>query len=321
MSGLDLVQLTPLTLTWDTAFRLFSLRCKSQNLSLRTQQLYSEKLGGFRRWVTQNNISKPVEVQASHLRSFLEACKARGISDQTVDGFYRVLRTLWRFLHSDGLILIDPMNKVERPRRQRRYARPFTAEQLNLLLAQIDVKTSLGLRDYALILLLADSGLRLSEALSLNLGSMDWANNSAVVLGKGRKERRVAWGLTARRALLAWARRVGGIEGSGLLFVNRYGQRLSPCTFDQRMKDYTRAAGIAQKRLSPHALRHFFALSFLKNGGDVMALQKILGHESLEMVRQYANMSDDDVLAKHRAASPLDRIGPLPGERRRVRLK
>ena len=68
-------------------------------------------------------------------------------------------------------------------------------------------------------------------------------------------------------------------------------------------------------------MRHFFALTFLRNGGDVMALQKLLGHSSLDMVRNYVNMSDDDALNAHRRASPLDKLGPMPGEVRRVRLR
>jgi integrase/recombinase XerD len=111
------------------------------------------------------------------------------------------------------------------------------------------------------------------------------------------------------------------VGGSDWLWINRYGVPLKGYSFTLRLKQYTKAAGIAAKRLSPHALRHFFALTFLKNGGDVMALQKLLGHSSLEMVRNYVNMTDDDALAKHRLASPLDRMGPLPGERRQVRLK
>ena len=87
------------------------------------------------------------------------------------------------------------------------------------------------------------------------------------------------------------------------------------------MKWHTKKAGIASARLSPHALRHFFALSFLKNGGDAMSLQKLLGHTSLEMVRRYVNMTDDDVMAKHRLASPLDRMTALPGQNRRVTLR
>ena len=321
MGGIDLACLKPQDLTWDAAYRMFPLRCRSQNLSPRTQHLYAEKLRGFRKWAEDGGRARPVEITANDLRSFLDSRKERGVSDQTVDGFFRVLRTFWRYIHREGLIILDPMDRVERPLRARRFAQPFTEDQLRQLLAVIDKGDSLGLRDYALVILLADTGLRLSEALSIKLTDVEWASQSLIVMGKGRKERRVAFGLAARQALLAWLRIRGAIEGAHELFVNRYGGRLSTCTVSQRVKGYTVTAGIAARRRSPHALRHFFALSFLKNGGDVMNLQKLLGHSSLDMVRNYCSMTDDDTLAAHRLASPMDKMGPLPNERRQVRLK
>lgn len=321
MSGISLVSLKPQDLTWDLALRLFALRCKSQNLSGRTQGLYTGSLGLFKRWLEQNGDPRPADVQVGHLRAYLADCKSRGNSDATVDCSYRILRTLWTFLLRDGLILLDPMAKVERPRRERKFISPITDEQLRAILTQIDMTDILGQRDSSLILFLADTGLRLGEALSVKLNDIDWTSNSVVVMGKGRKERRVAFGRSARQALLTWARRRGTLEGSEWLWVNRMGQQMKPNNFEQRMKKLTVKAGIAADRLSPHALRHFFALSFLKNGGDVMALQKLLGHASLDMVRNYVNMSDDDALAKHRQASPLDRMGILPNDRQQVRLR
>ncbi|MFA5140420.1 MAG: tyrosine-type recombinase/integrase [Elusimicrobiota bacterium] len=309
--------LRPEALTWEQAFRLFSLRCKSQNLSPRTQELYAEKLGAFERWVGKVPL---FEVSPSHLRAHLEERKTRGNSDQTVDGAFRVLRTFFRFLHRDGLILIDPMEKVERPRRERRFVKPISEEQLRALLASLGTGDALAVRDHALILFLADTGVRLSEALGMKAGDVDWSSGSAVVFGKGRKERRVAFGQTARRALMSWLKVRGPFEGADGLWVNRFGERLTRHAFEQRFKRHTRAAGIEGRRVSAHALRHFFALQFLRNGGDVMSLQKLLGHSSLAMVRNYVNMTDDDALAKHRSASPLDRMGPLPGERRAVKL-
>jgi len=185
----------------------------------------------------------------------------------------------------------------------------------------MDTGNTLGARDHALTLFLADTGLRISEALSLRIKDIEWAGNTVAVLGKGRKERRVAFGQTAKKALLSWIQRRGVTETDAFLWVNRYNEQMRRMNFQQRIKQYSKRAGIAAQRLSPHALRHFFALQFLKNGGDAMSLQKLLGHSSLEMVRNYVNMTDDDALAKHRQASPLDRMGPLPGERRQVRLK
>ena len=321
MDRLGIITLKPGELTWETALRLFFLRCKTKDISPRTMELYQTHLKTLQEWVKANGEPKPEETGQTVLRSFLEAYKARGNKPATVDGMWRVLRTLFGFLHQEGLIMVDPMEKVERPKKERRFIKPVTEEQLRLLLGQMDTKDILGLRDYALTVFLADTGLRLSEALSLRICDLDWTGNSVSVLGKGRKERRVAFGQTARRVLLAWIekRRPGTKEE--FLWVNRYGQQMQRLNFQQRMKAYSKSAGIAADRLSPHALRHFFALQFLKNGGDVMTLQKLLGHSSLEMVRNYVNMTDDDALADHRKASPLDKMGPLPGERRSVRLK
>ena len=321
MDGLKFTSLKPDELTWDTALRLFSLRCKSANLSHRTLRVYTEKLDGFRRWITANGEPKPAEVRAEHLRAFLAYTKGRGISDQTVDGFFRVIKTLFRFLHGDGLLLLNPMEKVERPARERRFARSFTQDELVRVMKQIDSRTTLGARDYAIIALAADSGLRAEEMLTIKLGDVDWGGNSVLVLGKGRKERRVAFGQTVRKVLMHWLRLRGTIEGSDLLFVNRFGEKLSVCGMEQRLRRYTRDAGVAAPRLNLHALRHSFALAFLRNGGNAMTLQKLLGHTSLDMVRNYVNMTDDDALADHRKASPLDKMGALPGESRQVRLR
>lgn len=321
MDSLRLASLKPETLTWDVALRLFLLRCKSKNLSVRTQGLYTEKLRNFRKWIEPNGADRPAAVESGHLRAFLGAYKTRGVSDLTVDAFYRILATFWRFLERDGLVLVNPMGKVERPRREQRFAKPVTEHQLRLILQTMDTRDVLGLRDYTLTLLLADTGLRLSEALAMKLSDIDWATNSMVVMGKGRKERRVAFGQTARKALLNWSERRGTIEGSETLWLNRMGGPMQSNNFQQRMKKHTRAAGISERRLSPHALRHFFALQFLRNGGDVMTLQKLLGHTSLDMVRNYVSMTDEDSMAAHRRASPLDKMGPLPNERKQVWLK
>lgn len=321
MDGLSLTSLKPEELTWDAALRLFLLRCKSQNLSERTLGLYKGHLAGFLRWAAANGAALPAQANATHLRFYLEACKARGCKPLTVDCIFRIMRTFWKFLLRDGLIILDPMAKLERPRSEKRFIKPITPDQLQAILTTMDTSDALELRDYALTLFLADTGLRLSEGLAVRLAEIDWATSSIVVLGKGRKERRVAFGQTARKALMVWMQKRGTIEGSEWLWVNRKGEKMKPNNFQQRMKEYTEKAGIAADRLSPHALRHFFALSFLKNGGDVMALQKLLGHSSLDMVRNYVNMTDDDALNAHRRASPLDKLGPLPGETKRVRLK
>ena len=116
MSGLELVTMRPEALGWDQAVRLFLLRGRSKNIAEGTLRLYERHLGAFLRWLAENGNAAPAEVTATHLRGWLDACKSRGNRSTTVDCAFRILRTFWRFLLRDGLIIVDPMEKVERPR-------------------------------------------------------------------------------------------------------------------------------------------------------------------------------------------------------------
>jgi site-specific recombinase XerD len=309
-------------LTWDTAERLFLLRCKSQNLAKPTLDLYTTRLDLFVKWATETGASKPAKMRPEDLRAFIESCRARGNKASTVEQVLRILRTFWGFLKRDGLVLVDPMEKIERPKREKKLVRPISEGELRKVLEKIDTRRAFGPRDYSLILFLADSGARISEALSLKMVYVDWVAQTATLHDKGGKERRVGFGRRVREAVLSWLRRRGGGEDvAGPVWVDRFGLPLKRHHFEHRFKALTVLAGISAARRNCHALRHYFALTFLRNGGDPLSLQRLLGHEDLTMTRHYCAQTDDDVLAKHRQASPLDRLAPLPGEHRRVRIK
>ena len=320
MGAIGIVALKPQDLTWDKAVRLFMLRCRSLNLSAGTQALYTIRLRGWTDWLAKNGNTPPAELRADAIRAFLEAMKAEGWKDDTTDSAFRILRTFFRWLEREGLTLVNPMARVERPRRERRLIRPFSEDQLRAFLGAINTRTAIGARDFALTVLLADSGIRISEALSLRLPDLDFGEGVSRVLGKGRRERVIPLGQTVKRALLDWLKERGEIAGMDRVFCNRFGQPLCRRTVLDAFHDYGKKAGIEGVRLSPHTLRHTFAVAYLRNGGDVLTLQRTLGHATLEMTRRYAELADTDAINKHRQASPLDRMGPLAGERKRVRL-
>lgn len=321
MTGVTIQTLRPEALTWEIADRLFQLRCRAQNLSAGMCANYEKTSRALRRALALAGGPQPAEVTVHHLRGAIDGWKAAGLASETLETRFRHLRTFFNFLHKDGLLLQNPAAALERPKVERRLIRPFTPEQFAVTLAQIRADP-LGLRDRALLLLLADTGLRISEALGLNIGELDLAGNTAVVMGKGRVERRVCWGETARRALMAWLRVRPEGKDTDYVFCNHFGGRLGSTPFQHRLKEYTRRAGIAANRLSCHALRHFWACQFLKSTGDLVTLSRLLGHTTLAMSKRYLNLTDDEVLAKARQlGSVLDRLGPLPGDRRNVRLK
>ena len=321
MTGPIFQTLTPEALTWETAIRFFNLRCKALNLSAGTCSNYAWTFRLLLRHLAENGDHKPADLTIHHLRACMEAWKASGVASETVFNRYRNLRAFFNFLHKDGLILINPATQLERPRVERRLIKPFTETQFTTLLAHIP-DTPLGLRDKALLILLADTGLRRNEALGLNIGDLDLANNQAVVMGKGRKERRVCWGEATRKALLTWLKLRPNAKPENPIFCNQFGGRLGGRVVSARIKKHTRRAGIAASRLNCHALRHFWACQFLKNTGDIITLSRLLGHTTLDMSKRYLNLTDDEVLAKSRqVGSVLDRMEGLPGYRKRMKFK
>lgn len=296
--------------TFQQAYEEFKLRCDSRNLSMGTLDWYRQILGGLGRFLAERyEITGMEEITPGHIRTHLVQLKARDLSSETIHRTYGGLRCFFRFLVREGLIRSNPMELVERPRRERHLIQPLLPEQVRTLLDQADPKTFLGLRNKVLMMLMLDSGLRLSEALRLKLRDVDTAGGTVLVMGKGRKERRVPFAKVTRQGLDAFlAMRRRSVVTSDLLFTSRDGRELTSRHIQILIKRYGERAGIRGVRVSPHTLRHTCATQYIRNGGDPFSLQQILGHSTLEMVRNYVNLASRDVYDAHRRFSPIDRL-------------
>jgi integrase len=160
-------------------------------------------------------------------------------------------------------------------------------------------------RDRAFILLMIDSGLRLSEVIALNWGDVDVNTGIIkVVSGKGRKARIVLIGFNARRALLRYQGEVT-LGDDQPVFQSESGRRFTVSGMRSWVLRLGNRAGI---KLSPHALRRTFATLALKAGMNVFQLQGLLGHSSLEMTRRYVAMLDEDLVDAHKKHGPIDHL-------------
>lgn len=167
-----------------------------------------------------------------------------------------------------------------------------------------------SVRDRAIVLLLLDTGLRVSEAAGIRLGDLR-PDGSGKVMGKGAKERIVPIGSTARGAIVRYIAQRGPGSTDAPLFLGRRGA-LDWRGMQQVFKRLKTRAGVTG-RCSPHSLRHTFARSYLVNGGDIFSLQRILGHTTLDMVKRYVSLAAFEIVrGLHAGASPADRllIGP-----------
>lgn len=269
------------------------------------------------------------EISPDQLRAFITEMRSRPglkgrkqVSDFTLFAYHRVVNAFFNYLERQELLAANPMKRVPKPKVGSYLIQPFSEEQVKKLLAQPDVTTFAGLRDFTLMCFLLDTGCRISEALALTYTDLDCQHRLARLMGKGRKERQVPFG----EHTLAWlerylARRRESLD-TDFVFVNQYGEQLTRNTVAQRIADYGDRAGLRGVRASAHTFRHTFGVCWLLGKGDykgdAISLQRILGHSTPAMTQRYVHLVGQDFRKLHDRLSPADGIvAPPPSDRRR----
>jgi site-specific recombinase XerD len=222
----------------------------------------------------------------------------------SVAGYVRTLKVFGNWLQTEELAEASALRALRKPRVPDKLIEPISDDTLRRLLGLASV------RDRAILLLLLDTGLRVSEAAGIRLGDLR-PDGSVKVMGKGAKERIVPIGTTARGAIVRYLGQRGPGTPDAPLFLGRRGA-LDWRGMQQVFKRLKVRAGVTG-RCSPHSLRHTFARSYLVNGGDAFSLQRILGHTTLDMVKRYVSLAAFEIVRRlHAVASPADRllIGP-----------
>lgn len=170
------------------------------------------------------------------------------------------------------------------------------------LLTKYKPKNDAQRRLHAIVTTLLDTGCRIDEVLSLRVSDVDMENLLLCVTGKGRKQRRIPFSFELRRILL---RSMADMEGDGLLFSTRDGKKLGRRNVLRDVKSLCKRLGFAPPARTLHSCRHTFAVNYLRRGGSVFHLQKVLGHTTLDQTRSYANLMTEDLQAVHQKVSLL----------------
>ncbi|MEW6400824.1 MAG: tyrosine-type recombinase/integrase [Chloroflexota bacterium] len=281
------------------AYTDFILSRQVKQCTPATFEFYKYTTGVFLKWVESQSITSPNEITARYVREYLAGLI--GKSDKTIHAHARAIRTLLRFWHEEGY-MPAPV-KFDMPRMAKKRLPCLTAEQLSTVLSVCDP------RDKAIIMVMADSGLRRAEIINLNWGDVDMQSGLVrVVCGKGRKDRSTVIAPTVRRTLLAYRKTSGDHANDAPVFQTRSGRRFTGSGLLQVFRRISADAGI---HVTPHALRRTFTILSLRSGADVLHLQAELGHASLDMVQHYAQMVDEDLLQSHKNHSPIENLGRL----------
>lgn len=280
--------------------------------SPRTTDWYRANLAEFIRFLERDGRAATVaDLQPAAVRRWLLALNARDrqLAPSSLAGRVRTIKAFGTWIAAELDLPANPVRMVPIPRVPDRLV-PSLRDHEVARLVQTASESQQPQRDLALLLVMIDTGMRLSEVASLNAGDIDLIEGRCRVMGKGSRERLVPIGRRTRKALRGWSSaRRPSVAATSPLFVGRHGSRLSPRGVHQLVHRLARRAGI-ETRCSPHVLRHTFARAFLTNGGDVFSLQRILGHSprSIQVTRRYVELLDEDLRAVHRFASPADRL-------------
>ena len=284
-----------------------------RRLAAKSVEAYSRDVGQFLRFLTGHLAGAPKladlrDLSTTDIRAFMAARRNDGAGSRTLARGIAGVRSLIGFLERDGLVNGAALRAIRPPRATRTLPKPLTAPAALEVIAvenALDEEPWIAARNAAIMALLYGSGLRISEALSLRRSEAPRGANDALrVRGKGYKQRIVPVLPVVAAAIADYLRQCPHVPGpDGPLFVGARGGPLSPRIVQRAMEKLRGALGLAATA-TPHALRHSFATHLLANGGDLRAIQELLGHASLSTTQIYTAVDTERLMAAYEKAHP-----------------
>lgn len=289
-----------------------------KRVSANTIDAYQRDIEGFIGFLAQAGLPRAVaSVESPYIRTYLSTLYER-CEPTTIGRKLAALRSIFKFLVVRGLAVHNPAAAVRTPKKPAKLPHFLSVDDAQAVMEAETRDPHISARDRAVVEMLYGSGLRVSEAVGLDRADIDLSACTAVVLGKGNKQRVVPIGRKAVTALQTYLdvreliprKKARFRTDEGALFINRDGTRLSVRAV-QRM---VRARGLmvgAKESLHPHALRHTCATHLLEGGADLRMIQDLLGHASLSTTQKYTHLNIDNLMGVYDRAHPLSHLKPV----------
>lgn len=325
----------------DIGFDLFYSSKRTEGLRNRTLADYKSYWRYFREWLTKSHpeIEMIGQITVVTLREYVEymshehkryegvECRKKDgktLSSATVASRLRALQTICKFWGTEGLAQTNVAEKIKVPRKDTNEKSIMTDDQLSDIIAAADTTTFAGYRDRVLMLLLADTGLRINEALQLEDKFIDVKARCIRLpgsLNKNRKSRIVPISASVLREVIRLMDENREYFDTPYIFLSNYGDRLKADQFRKRLRKYAVDAGIdtTKTQVSPHRFRDYFITNYLLNGGDLFTLQRIVAHADIKTTQGYVKVNEEAMRDSHTQYSQISRLGMPRARNRRAR--
>ena len=297
--------------------------------SVHTTESYRMDIEQFAKMILKKNISENPDsvnwgdVSVFSARMFVLELQKEALTKTSIIRKISSMRSFFRFLVREEKLQQNPFAGLTSPKGEKRLPKYMSVAETGKLLdapaiywqeakdkgttKDTDSANFAAARDSAILEAIYSGGLRISEALGLNMGDVDFINDIMKVKGKGKKERIAALGKPASNALAKYLKirdiRNSSVNPSSPIFVNKDGTRITPRSFQRNFKDYLATAGLPSD-MTPHKLRHSFATHMLDAGADMRSVQELLGHANLSTTQIYTHVSAERLKTVYLKAHP-----------------
>ena len=269
-----------------------------KSLSNNSVGAYLRDVGKLIEYIETSNVKKsPAEIDLKDLQQFIKFIAELGMSATSQARIISGIKGFYKYCITEQIVQINPAELLEAPRTKRALPDVLSFEEIENVIAQLDLSKADGTRNKAILETMYSCGLRVSEVVNLKMSCLYLDVGFIRVIGKGDKERLVPIGRDAIKYIKIYIDTIRVHctivkDFEDILFLNKFGKNLSRVMIFYIIKDCALKAGIT-KSISPHTFRHSFATHLVEGGADLRAVQEMLGHESITTTEIYTHLDRD----------------------------
>jgi len=284
-------------MSWESSILGFKSYLQvERSLSTNSVDAYISDVKKLAAFAKKKKISE-LKINKSDLSNFILAVSKEGISARSQSRIISGIKAFYKYLIMEDYIKADPTELLESPKIGMKLPDTLSIEEIDKLIAAIDLSTEQGERNRAMLEILYSCGLRVTELITLKLSNVSFVEGFIKVIGKGDKERLAPIGKIALKYLNIYIGEVRNHQNiqkghEDIIFLNRRGKQLTRVMIFTIIKQLAEKIGL-KKKISPHTFRHSFATHLIQGGADLRAVQEMLGHESITTTEIYTHLDKE----------------------------